>query len=319
MSSRDYPYAERFGVNRTLPEKGRSREEVLAELRDHGERGGRLLGDRQVSRGRCTAATTSHYDVHERGVRPVRPRQHPPARHVPERHEDGGRGHRHGARPHARRRGHRRRARRAGHDAAAPAASCTPCSPTARRRRRNAASTSPTSSSPRPATPRSTRRATCSASSCAGARRPEYHPGRRRLGARTTSTTRPSAIIGSACNYGYGTIDPIEELSDLALERGVGLHVDGCLGGFILPFGQELGYDIPVFDFRLPGVTSISADTHKYGYAFKGTSVLPFRDKALRDGAVLLPHRLERRQVLLARAWRARAPAACSPRRGRRW
>ena len=91
------------------------------------------------------------------------------------------------------------------------------------------------------------------------------------------------AIMGSACNYGYGTIDPIEELSELALEKGVGLHVDGCLGGFILPWGQELGWDIPVFDFRLPGVTTISADTHKYGYGFKGSSVLAFRDKALRN------------------------------------
>jgi glutamate/tyrosine decarboxylase-like PLP-dependent enzyme len=91
------------------------------------------------------------------------------------------------------------------------------------------------------------------------------------------------AIVGSACNYGYGTIDPIDRLSELALRRGVGLHVDGCLGGFILPFGQQLGYDIPVFDFRLPGVTSISADTHKYGYAFKGSSVALFRDKAWRN------------------------------------
>jgi glutamate/tyrosine decarboxylase-like PLP-dependent enzyme len=91
------------------------------------------------------------------------------------------------------------------------------------------------------------------------------------------------AVIGSACNYGYGTVDPIAELSALALERGVGLHVDGCLGGFILPFGQELGYDVPVFDFRQPGVTTISADTHKYGYAFKGSSVLAFRDKGLRN------------------------------------
>ncbi len=91
------------------------------------------------------------------------------------------------------------------------------------------------------------------------------------------------ALVGSACNYGYGTIDPISRLSDLATERGVGLHVDGCLGGFILPFGQELGYNIPVFDYRLDGVTSISADTHKYGYAFKGSSVLTFRDKALRN------------------------------------
>lgn len=92
------------------------------------------------------------------------------------------------------------------------------------------------------------------------------------------------AMIGSACNYGYGTIDPIEDLGRVALERGVGLHVDGCLGGFILPWGQELGYDIPLFDFRVPGVTSISADTHKYGYGFKGTSVLTFRDKSLRNG-----------------------------------
>jgi sphinganine-1-phosphate aldolase len=94
---------------------------------------------------------------------------------------------------------------------------------------------------------------------------------------------RTVAVIGSACNYGYGTIDPISELGELALERGIGLHVDGCLGGFILPFGQELGYDIPVFDFRVPGVTTISADTHKYGYAFKGSSTLLFRDKALRN------------------------------------
>jgi glutamate/tyrosine decarboxylase-like PLP-dependent enzyme len=91
------------------------------------------------------------------------------------------------------------------------------------------------------------------------------------------------ALIGSACNYGYGTVDPIGQLSDLALDRGVGLHVDGCLGGFILPFGQRLGYDVPVFDFRLPGVTSISADTHKYGYAFKGSSVVAFRRRELRN------------------------------------
>ncbi|MFN7150525.1 MAG: pyridoxal phosphate-dependent decarboxylase family protein [Microthrixaceae bacterium] len=91
------------------------------------------------------------------------------------------------------------------------------------------------------------------------------------------------AIVGSACNYGYGTVDPIEQLGALALERGVGLHVDGCLGGFILPWGRELGYDIPLFDFRVPGVTTISADTHKYGYGLKGSSVLAFADKELRN------------------------------------
>lgn len=89
-------------------------------------------------------------------------------------------------------------------------------------------------------------------------------------------------LVGSAGNYPYGTIDPIGALSDLAVEHDVGLHVDGCLGGFILPWGERLGYDIPAFDFRHPGVTTISADTHKYGYGPKGTSVLVFRDKALR-------------------------------------
>jgi glutamate/tyrosine decarboxylase-like PLP-dependent enzyme len=91
------------------------------------------------------------------------------------------------------------------------------------------------------------------------------------------------ALIGSAPNYGYGTVDPITELGALALEHGVGLHVDGCLGGFLLPFGRELGYDIPAFDFSVPGVTTISADTHKYGYALKGTSVLAFADQSLRN------------------------------------
>ncbi len=91
------------------------------------------------------------------------------------------------------------------------------------------------------------------------------------------------ALIASAGNYPYGTVDPVAEIGALALERGVGLHVDGCLGGFILPFGEELGYDVAPFDFRVPGVTTISADTHKYGYAFKGTSVLLFADKALRN------------------------------------
>lgn len=91
------------------------------------------------------------------------------------------------------------------------------------------------------------------------------------------------AVIGSACSYGHGIVDPIADLGQLALAGGYGLHVDGCLGGFILPFGQELEYDIPLFDFRVPGVTSISADTHKYGYALKGSSTLLFRDKALRN------------------------------------
>jgi sphinganine-1-phosphate aldolase len=90
------------------------------------------------------------------------------------------------------------------------------------------------------------------------------------------------ALAGSAGNYPHGLIDPIGKLSDLALERGLGLHVDGCLGGFLLPWIEKLGYDVPPFDFRLPGVTSMSCDTHKFGYGLKGASVVLYRNKALR-------------------------------------
>ncbi|HXI94894.1 MAG TPA: aspartate aminotransferase family protein [Candidatus Acidoferrum sp.] len=95
-------------------------------------------------------------------------------------------------------------------------------------------------------------------------------------------TKNTVALVGSAANYAHGLIDPIEKLGEIALEHDLGLHVDGCLGGFILPWGERLGYDIPRFDFRVPGVTSISADTHKYGYALKGTSVLLYRNSDLR-------------------------------------
>jgi glutamate/tyrosine decarboxylase-like PLP-dependent enzyme len=95
-------------------------------------------------------------------------------------------------------------------------------------------------------------------------------------------TSNTVAIVGSAGNYPHGLIDPIEELSELALEYDLGLHVDACMGGFILPWAERLGYPIPYFDFRLPGVTSISADTHKFGYSLKGTSVLLYRNSALR-------------------------------------
>jgi sphinganine-1-phosphate aldolase len=95
-------------------------------------------------------------------------------------------------------------------------------------------------------------------------------------------TKNTVALVGSAPNYAHGVIDPIEELSEIAAENDLGMHVDGCLGGWILPWGEKLGYSIPRFDFRLPGVTSISADTHKYGYALKGTSVLLYRNSSLR-------------------------------------
>ncbi|MEX0848315.1 MAG: aminotransferase class V-fold PLP-dependent enzyme [Ilumatobacteraceae bacterium] len=96
------------------------------------------------------------------------------------------------------------------------------------------------------------------------------------------------ALVGTAGTYPHGVIDPIPELGQLALEHGLGLHVDGCLGGFVLAWAKELGYDHTPFDLSVPGVTSISADTHKYGYALKGSSVLLFRPKALRREQYLL-------------------------------
>jgi len=89
-------------------------------------------------------------------------------------------------------------------------------------------------------------------------------------------------LVGSAPGFPHGVIDPITELSELARARKIGFHTDACLGGFVLPFARELGAAVPPFDFALPGVTSISADTHKYGYAAKGTSVVLYRSAALR-------------------------------------
>jgi sphinganine-1-phosphate aldolase len=95
-------------------------------------------------------------------------------------------------------------------------------------------------------------------------------------------TSNTVALVGTAGTYPHGLIDPITELGQLALEREIGLHVDGCLGGFILAWAEDCGYHPTPFDLRVPGVTSISADTHKYGYALKGSSVLLFRPKSLR-------------------------------------
>lgn len=91
-------------------------------------------------------------------------------------------------------------------------------------------------------------------------------------------------LVASAPSYPHGVMDPIAELAALAQERALLLHVDACMGGFILPFARRLGHAIPAFDFSLPGVTSISADLHKYGYAAKGASVILYRDRSLRRG-----------------------------------
>ena len=102
------------------------------------------------------------------------------------------------------------------------------------------------------------------------------------VAARKAITRNTVVIVGSAPSFPHGMIDPIEELSELAREKAIGFHTDACLGGFVLPWAEKLGYAIPPYDFRLPGVTSISADTHKYGYAPKGTSVILYRGLALR-------------------------------------
>lgn len=85
-------------------------------------------------------------------------------------------------------------------------------------------------------------------------------------------------ILGSAPEYPHGTIDPIEQMGEIAQRKGIPLHVDACVGGFILPFMAMNGENIPPWDYRVPGVTSISADIHKYGYAAKGASTITYRN-----------------------------------------
>ncbi|MGE0212063.1 MAG: aminotransferase class V-fold PLP-dependent enzyme [Parvibaculaceae bacterium] len=96
-------------------------------------------------------------------------------------------------------------------------------------------------------------------------------------------TKNTIVIIGSAPNYPFGTIDPIADLAGLALRRGIHFHTDACVGGFSLPFLKKLGEDIPPFDFSIPGVSTISADLHKYGFAARGSSLILYRDKSLQE------------------------------------
>lgn len=99
---------------------------------------------------------------------------------------------------------------------------------------------------------------------------------------RAAVTANTILLAASAASYAHGVIDPIAELGALAQERGVLLHVDACIGGFLLPYFRRLGAEVPPFDLSVPGVTSISMDFHKYAYAPKGASVIVYRDKALR-------------------------------------
>jgi glutamate/tyrosine decarboxylase-like PLP-dependent enzyme len=279
--SNDYPYADRFGVNRSLPEHGRPREEVLAELEEMAH-----LEDRSWESGKCSGTTYcgdhDHYDFQnkafglfahvnalQRDICPSSTRFEGEiiAMALDLMHAD----------------------------------SVTESTPVGLvttggtgsilhavlSYREHAAATRGVTR-PNLIKPETAHPAFDKACHLFGVelRRAPVHPDTTRADLGWVSEhidDQTIAIVGSACNYGYGTIDPIAEMGELALDRDVGMHVDGCLGGWLLPFGRELGYDIPIFDFRLPGVTSISADTHKYGYALKGTSTLLFRDKALRN------------------------------------
>ncbi|CAM6052283.1 unnamed protein product [Sphagnum compactum] len=120
-------------------------------------------------------------------------------------------------------------------------------------------------------------------------------------------------IVGSSPGFPHGVIDPIEEIAALALQFGICVHVDLCLGGFILPFARKLGYPIPPFDFQVPGVTSISVDVHKYGLGPKGTSVVLYHNHELRQvltewsgGLYISPSMAgSRAGALIAGAWAA--------------
>ena len=92
---------------------------------------------------------------------------------------------------------------------------------------------------------------------------------------------RTAMVVGSTPCYPFGVIDPIPELAAAAASAGILCHVDACLGGFLLPFWERIGEPVPPWDFRVEGVTSMSADIHKYGWTFKGASLVLYRDKEL--------------------------------------
>lgn len=94
-------------------------------------------------------------------------------------------------------------------------------------------------------------------------------------------TDRTVLMVGSAPSLTLGMVDPIPDMARVAAERDINFHVDSCVGGYFLPFAERLGERFPLFDFRVPGVTTISADLHKFGYAAKGASTLISRDEEI--------------------------------------
>jgi len=99
---------------------------------------------------------------------------------------------------------------------------------------------------------------------------------------RAAITPNTVMLVGSAVSYAHGVVDPIREIGQIALEHNLLLHVDACMGGFLLPYFRRLGAPVPDFELNVPGVTSISMDLHKYAFAAKGASVILYRNKALR-------------------------------------
>ena len=95
--------------------------------------------------------------------------------------------------------------------------------------------------------------------------------------------SRTMLLVASAPAYNTGVVDDIEALGAVATAWDLPLHVDACVGGFLLPFAQELDRETAPFDFRVPGVTSMSADIHKHGFAPKGVSIILFRDQGYAD------------------------------------
>ncbi|CAF1661473.1 unnamed protein product [Adineta ricciae] len=100
---------------------------------------------------------------------------------------------------------------------------------------------------------------------------------------RRAITKNTCLLVASAPCFPHGAIDPIEDIAKLAVQYNVPLHVDACLGGFLIAFMERAGFPLKPFDFRVEGVTSISCDTHKYGFAPKGTSVILYRNENLRQ------------------------------------
>lgn len=99
---------------------------------------------------------------------------------------------------------------------------------------------------------------------------------------RRAITKNTILLCGSAPQFPHGVMDPIEEIAKLAKKYNLGCHVDACLGGFLIPFMKKAGFSLPPFDFSVDGVTSISCDTHKYGFSPKGSSVIMYSNKHLR-------------------------------------